>query len=139
MQMAVRRPAAASKLNMLRARLRAIRKWSNPEISPFRLITTSMSTTSIQSSRAAATSQIVTLPPIPELFDPNFLDILLPAAKVPPTPKGEAPAASNTMMDALRSTAHQTFTTNNAPTFSSTLVSTLDAYGSPNRHPRKKS
>ncbi|KAF8549941.1 hypothetical protein OG21DRAFT_1447259 [Imleria badia] len=36
--------------------------------------------------------------------------------------------ATNAMMDALRSVAHQKLTANDAPAFSSTLVSTLDAY-----------
>lgn len=95
----------------------------------FKLITTSMSTTSTQSPRATATSQIVTLPPIPELFDPNFLDVLVPAPQDAPAPKGgAAEVAPNPMMDTLRSTAHQKFTTNGAPAFSSTLVPTLDAY-----------
>ena len=86
-----------------------------------------MSTTSPTDS--TATSQIVTLPPIPELFDSNFLDVLVPATQNAQTPKGppvEVP--SNAMMDALSSVAHQKFTTNDAPAFSSTLVSTLDAY-----------
>ncbi|KAF8549932.1 hypothetical protein OG21DRAFT_521946 [Imleria badia] len=88
-----------------------------------------MLTTSIQSPRAAATTQIVTLPPIPELFDLNFLDTLVPATKDAPMPEAEATEVpSNDMMDVLESTAHQKFTTNNAPTFSSTLVPTLDAY-----------
>lgn len=82
-----------------------------------------------QNPCAAQTSQTVTLPPIPELFDPNFLDILIPAAEDVPMREGEATkVASNTMMDALRSTAHHKFTANCAPAFSSTLVSTLDAY-----------
>jgi len=82
-----------------------------------------------QHPRATATSQIVTLPPVPELFDPNFLDLLVPAVQHAPTPKGEAAeVAPNAMMDALRSTSHQKLTANSSPAFNSTLVSTLDAY-----------
>jgi hypothetical protein len=85
--------------------------------------------TSTQSPGAIATSQIVTLPPIPELFDPNFLEALIPVTQDAPTPKGEdAEVASNAMMDALRTSAHQKLTTNSASAFSSTLLYTLDAY-----------
>ncbi|KAF9235234.1 hypothetical protein BU15DRAFT_78243 [Melanogaster broomeanus] len=87
-----------------------------------------MSTIADQSPRAAATSQNVTLPPIPELFDPNFLDVLLPPTQSTTVPKVEPPEVSNAMMDALRSTAHQKLTTNDAPAFGSTLVPTLDAF-----------
>lgn len=92
-----------------------------------------MSTMSIDSppARAAstATSQVVTLPPIPELFDPNFLDVLIPATTQDvPMETTSAEVAANAMMDALHSTTHQKLTANNAPAFNSTLVSTLDAY-----------
>lgn len=88
-----------------------------------------MATASVQSPYASETSQVVSLPPIPELFDPNFLDILVPATQDSPTPKKEVAAvAPNAMIDALRATVHQKRTENNAPTFSSTLVPTLDAY-----------
>lgn len=83
---------------------------------------TSMSTT------ATATSQTVALPPIPELGDPNFLDVLVPHAPTPKARPRDAEVASSPMMDALRTTAHQKLTANSAPAFSSTLVSTLDAY-----------
>lgn len=42
--------------------------------------------------------------------------------------KEVAAVAPNAMIDALRATVHQKRTENNAPTFSSTLVPTLDAY-----------
>ena len=76
------------------------------------------------SSSAAQTAQTVTLPPIPELFNPDFLDVLLPPQHSEP----RDPAPSNKMMDALRSVAHQKRTENDAPAFSSTLSHTLDAY-----------
>ncbi|KAF9226942.1 hypothetical protein BS17DRAFT_800848 [Gyrodon lividus] len=87
-----------------------------------------MSTPAAQSLHTAATSQNVTLPPIPQLFDPNFIDVLLPATQSITVPKVEIPEASNAMIDALRSIAHQKLTTNAAPTSSSTLISTLDAF-----------
>ena len=77
------------------------------------------------SSSAAQTTQTVKLPPIPELFDPDFLDVLLPPQHSEPR---RDPAPSNKMMDALRSVAHQKRTENDAPAFSSTLSHTLDAY-----------
>lgn len=81
--------------------------------------------------RQTATSQIVTLPPLPELFDSNFLEVLLPAGQDAPTSKPEvslAEVAPNAMIDVLRSSAHQKLTTNDALAFSSTLVPALDAY-----------
>lgn len=82
---------------------------------------------------AAATSQVITLPHIPELFDPNFLDVLLPPASgaVPSTDvNADAPVPTNTFMNALKSVAHHKYTQNAAPAFSSTLSSTLDAFQS---------
>ncbi|CCM05803.1 uncharacterized protein FIBRA_08037 [Fibroporia radiculosa] len=78
---------------------------------------------------AVATTQKFTLPYIPELFNPNFLDILLPAAlQVAPEKSVDAPKPHNAMMNALNSTAHRTLTENNAPTYDSTLDPTLDAF-----------
>ena len=82
---------------------------------------------------AATTSQIVTLPHIPELFDSNFLDVLLPPA---PTIDVDAdadvnanvPMPTNSLMTALKSVAHRKYTQNAAPAFGSTLSSTLDAF-----------
>lgn len=74
-----------------------------------------------------SSSQIVTLPDIPELFDPNFLDIL-----IPPSPKAAQikteHVQNNPMIDALQATAEQTRTANNAPAYSSTSSATLDAF-----------
>ncbi|KIJ11000.1 hypothetical protein PAXINDRAFT_16090 [Paxillus involutus ATCC 200175] len=75
-----------------------------------------MSTPAFQTPHTAATSQNVTLPPIPELLDLNFIDLLLPAS------------IYHSPEDALRSTAHQKLTTNAAPTFDSTLIPTLHAF-----------
>ncbi|TFK45139.1 hypothetical protein BDQ12DRAFT_718239 [Crucibulum laeve] len=80
---------------------------------------------------SALSSQIVTLPEIPELYNPSFLDILLPASEntVEVDNDGaQTPTPGNTMMDALKSTAHQTFTQNVAMAYSSTLSATLDAF-----------
>ncbi|KIJ69711.1 hypothetical protein HYDPIDRAFT_184303 [Hydnomerulius pinastri MD-312] len=88
-----------------------------------------MSTVTTLSLHAAATSQNVTLPPIPELFNPDFLDLLIPATQSIPEPKMEmAPEASNAMMDALRNTTHQKLTANGAPAFNTTRIPTLDAF-----------
>jgi hypothetical protein len=78
---------------------------------------------------AASTSRVVTLPYIRELFDPNFLDVLLPPRPTPVT-NVAAPVAKNAFMDALKSVAHHMFTQNGAPAFSSTCSSTLDAFHS---------
>lgn len=80
---------------------------------------------------AVASSQNVTLPVIPELHSPDFLDILLPikpvaACSIPTTVA--KPEAQNAMMDALTATAHRTLTENGAPAYSSTTSPTLDAF-----------
>lgn len=75
---------------------------------------------------AAATCQNVTLPVIPELYDANFLDALLPKRDVSMEPKVEEP--HHPMMDALKAFAHRTRTTNLDAAFSSTLSPTLDAF-----------
>ena len=77
---------------------------------------------------ASSTSQVVTLPFIEELYDPNFLDILLPAAKDIPSAMEVGGGNRNPLMEALRSTTNQSFTTNSAPAYSSTGSATLDAF-----------
>jgi len=77
---------------------------------------------------AAASSQNVTVPDIPELYDPNFLDVLIPAEPVTESKKASSSAPKNPMIDALRATANQTFTENFAPAYSSTYSPTLDAF-----------
>ncbi|KAJ3510568.1 hypothetical protein NLJ89_g4597 [Agrocybe chaxingu] len=79
---------------------------------------------------ASPTSQDVTLPEIPELFDENFLDILLPPRpESPPAPQAQVKEkASNPLLDALLSTSHRTWTEKGAPAYSSTLSPTLDAF-----------
>ena len=92
---------------------------------------------STSASAAASTSQIVTLPHIPELFDPNFLDLLLPPRPALSTVTDAnvgAPVPKSAFMDALKSVAHRKFTEKGAPAFSSTLSSTLDAFQSLSVH-----
>ena len=79
-----------------------------------------------------APSQIATLPHIRELYDPNFLDLLLPAQEQAPHVKKPQPVPilgpTNPMIDALKTTVHQTWTQNLAPAYSSTGSPTLDAF-----------
>ncbi|KAK0228560.1 hypothetical protein IW262DRAFT_1309969 [Armillaria fumosa] len=83
-------------------------------------------------SSVVATTQRVTLPDISELFDPAFLDRLLPqsapgsAIKTFSEPQVAVP--TNPMMQALHDTENQTLTANLAPTLESTLSPTLDAF-----------
>ena len=80
---------------------------------------------------AASTSQIVTLPHIPELFDPDFLDVLLPPRLTPDANSNvDVPEPENAFMSALRSVAHRKYTENAAPAFNSTRSHTLDAFHS---------
>ncbi|KAG1738756.1 hypothetical protein EDB19DRAFT_1982320 [Suillus lakei] len=73
----------------------------------------------------------VTLPTIPKLTNPNFLDVLLPVSEdASPILITENSLAHNAMMDALQSTAHHKFTENNLPAFGSTLSVTLDVFNS---------
>ncbi|KAH9166119.1 hypothetical protein EDB89DRAFT_1910956 [Lactarius sanguifluus] len=90
-------------------------------------------------SGAASTSQIVTLPHIPELFDPDFLDALLPPRSTPDATDVDALEPENTFMNALKSVAHRKYTQNSAPAFNSTLSHTLDAFQTLSLHmPREK-
>ncbi|KAH7907623.1 hypothetical protein BJ138DRAFT_1129038 [Hygrophoropsis aurantiaca] len=84
--------------------------------------------TIVHAPAAAASSQDVTLPAIPELLNPNFLDVLIPPTEKPGPSEVLTAPPRNAMMDALRETAHHTLTENDAPAFSSTLSPTLDAF-----------
>src|SRR5258708_1255165 len=80
---------------------------------------------------AASTSQVVTLPPIPELFNPAFLDFLLPPRFTPDSNSNvDVPEPESTFMNALKSVAHRKYTQNASPAFSSTCSHTLDAFHS---------
>ncbi|KAH6910197.1 hypothetical protein BKA70DRAFT_1272437 [Coprinopsis sp. MPI-PUGE-AT-0042] len=104
----------------------------------------SLQTTHLSSRRmvalpAASTSQNVTLPDIPELFNENFLDILLPKKS------GQADSAStlasttvveppkNALIDALAGTANRTLTENLATALKSTLSPVPDAFNNVNQ------
>ena len=81
----------------------------------------------------ASTTQKVTLPVIPELYSPDFLDALLPVKQgLAPTaePAVDTPSieAQNAMMDVLKESAHRTFTENGAPAYASTGSPVLDAF-----------
>jgi hypothetical protein len=94
-----------------------------------------MASNSAAAPPALSSSQNVTLPVIPELYDPNFLDILIPASLDKRAPDHvKAPISSNPMVDALKSTAHRVFTENNAPAYDSSLSATLDAFDHINNH-----
>lgn len=81
---------------------------------------------------AAATSQNVSIPFIPELTNPKFIDILLPARKAseagPLTTDAVSPDRTNPLMDALKQTVHRTVTWNNANAYDSTLDPVVDAF-----------
>jgi hypothetical protein len=75
----------------------------------------------------------VTVPSLPELHDPNFLDRLLPPPAVVPAakPKVDAQHTQGTSFMATMATAsNRKRTTNHAAGFSSTLDPTLDAFDS---------
>jgi hypothetical protein len=92
---------------------------------------------------SASTSQIVTLPHLPELFDPNFLDVLLPpspsssshvAAQVTkkaepsPAPDASSSTPTNPLMTALKASSSATTTDNGDPAFKTTGSALLDAF-----------
>jgi hypothetical protein len=84
-----------------------------------------------------SSSQNVTLPFIAELYDPNFLDTLLPPGKegiLGVTAVEDDVSLKNPMMEALRSTTSQTLTENEAPAYSSTGSATLDAFQGLNKY-----
>jgi hypothetical protein len=95
-------------------------------IHPFVPSTTTPSVSSPRDSK-----RDVTIPFLPELQDPNFLDRLLPPPAVVPSakPKPDAPPAPGaTFMAATTQDSNRRRTTNLAPGFSSTLDPTLDAF-----------
>ncbi|THH20486.1 hypothetical protein EW146_g888 [Bondarzewia mesenterica] len=92
----------------------------------------------ISTPPAAASSQDVTLPFISELYDPNFLDVLLPprdCTAVVDVPVQDEPR--NPLIDALKATSHRTYTENDSPAFNSTLSPTLDAFQELTRYASK--
>lgn len=75
-----------------------------------------------------ASSQNVVLPLIPELYSPDFLDILLPVSQNIPIPVKEEAFRTNALIDALKANADRTFTNNGSPAYGSTGSATLDAF-----------
>ncbi|KJA28718.1 hypothetical protein HYPSUDRAFT_50913 [Hypholoma sublateritium FD-334 SS-4] len=89
----------------------------------------SNSTAAVTGTSALLSSRRVALPDIAELFDKNFLDVLIPTstddmAVTAPAP----PIPGNPLMEGLKASAHWTRTTNGARAFSSTLNPVLDAF-----------
>ncbi|KAJ7253551.1 hypothetical protein C8J57DRAFT_1348451 [Mycena rebaudengoi] len=82
----------------------------------------------------AQASQNALLPPIPELFGPDFLNKLVtrgdsaPVVQGSPAGPSSAPVVANPMMDALRAESARTYTQNGANAYDSTLSPTLDAF-----------
>ncbi|KAF9053711.1 hypothetical protein BDZ89DRAFT_938738 [Hymenopellis radicata] len=89
-----------------------------------------MSTISKSPADASLSSQKISVPHIAELYEPNFLDLLLPksdVAKVAPV-TAEPDVPTNPLMEALKGTTNQTLTENCAPALISTLSAALDAF-----------
>ncbi|KAF8311896.1 hypothetical protein DL93DRAFT_2060520 [Clavulina sp. PMI_390] len=98
---------------------------------PFEAPTTNHTKTSLSDS-----SHIVTLPALPELYDANFLDVILPpsaAAADPTITKEQAQVPKNAFMEALKAEGNKMLTDNGSPAFKSTLDPALDVFSaSPN-------
>ncbi|KAF4598907.1 hypothetical protein EYR38_007319 [Pleurotus pulmonarius] len=77
---------------------------------------------------SVASAQDFTLPEIPELYRPDFLDVLVPAPPVEKKAAASQPVKSNPMMSALQSISSLTYTQNGAATFNTTDSPTLDAF-----------
>ncbi|KAI0782550.1 hypothetical protein C8Q75DRAFT_737517 [Abortiporus biennis] len=79
---------------------------------------------------AVTTSQDVTLPLIPELFNPEYMNILLPISQTSNVPKLSAKEhdLKNPMMDALEEYANRSLTGNGAPALASTESPVLDLF-----------
>lgn len=79
---------------------------------------------------SSRTSQIVTIPYIPDLTNPGFLDVLLPAKddKMYSVAIAKDEVPQNEMMAALHKTKHQAVTDNGAMAYHSTGSSLLDAF-----------
>ena len=81
-----------------------------------------------------SSTQIIVLPEIPELYDDNFLDILLPVKDGGGHPTAgratttTSSAAKNPVIEALIENSRQTFTDNGAPAYNSTGSAILDAF-----------
>ncbi|KAF9047611.1 hypothetical protein BJ165DRAFT_1467253 [Panaeolus papilionaceus] len=91
---------------------------------------TTAAATSVPVVRGFSSRQ-VDLPDLPELFNPKFLDVLLPSNDdivMVEHDESTSEGPSNPLMDALRGTSNRTFTANDAPAYRSTLSPLLDAF-----------
>lgn len=73
----------------------------------------------------------VTIPYLPELYDPLFLDKLLPAKPISDPASGEPekpPKQGDEFMAALKTVTNRKFTQNEAHAYASTLSATVDAF-----------
>ncbi|CAD6888341.1 unnamed protein product [Tilletia controversa] len=86
--------------------------------------------TAFKKNDSAASTQIVTLPDIPELRDPNFLDVLLAPAELDSRPKAAKVSNGRThpFMDALVEVGARTKTANGADALNTTGSALLDAF-----------
>ncbi|KAG8803454.1 hypothetical protein FRC17_006177, partial [Serendipita sp. 399] len=83
------------------------------------------STTVTPYTRPSDSTRDVTHPPLPELFNPSFLDLLIPK----PVPKKDAPSVpKNAFMTALAAEANKQHTQNMAHAFASTGSPLVDAF-----------
>lgn len=81
------------------------------------------------------TTQKFTIPHVPELYDSNFLDVLLPPSDASEEAMlVDTPVPKNAMLDALQAHNNQTYTENGAPALSSTLSPTVDAFSGLNSY-----
>ncbi|KAE8257171.1 hypothetical protein A4X13_0g2524 [Tilletia indica] len=93
-----------------------------------------MIATVFKKNNSAATTQIVTLPEIAELRDPNFLDVLLPPVTVEDKARSDGKAAqgrngrTHPFMDALLEAGTRTKTANGADALNTTSSALLDAF-----------
>lgn len=90
------------------------------------------STTAVSKSSPNDSCQRVTIPHIPELFEPDYLDKIL-GQSLARTPELEAnqnisKEPTNAFMSALREEGNRARTWKNAPVFTSTLNPVLDAF-----------
>jgi hypothetical protein len=94
---------------------------------PFAPSTTAHSSTSPKDS-----AKDVTVPDLPELHDPMYLDKLLPAKPVVPPPveksTAEPPKRGTAFMAAVNKVENRKYTRNMAHAFASTLSPTIDAF-----------
>ncbi|KAF9479389.1 hypothetical protein BDN70DRAFT_878871 [Pholiota conissans] len=85
----------------------------------------------IHTAEFVASTRPVTLPDIPELYNPNYLDVLVPGSTEHLAVEEVKPvelAPVNPYMDALKATANRTYTENQAQALKSTLSPVLDAF-----------